>query len=319
MVKIVYRHHCFSVLALIVAGCAKPTPATLTYSSSTPTASNVSTPTTISTPAEIDTSKINVTIMIDLTGATWREGQNPYDIYKAVKGNLENTGFKVVQKTSTAYDSVLKVNYKETKGEAYEVPGGAVFGYGTNIECKARLEDKLGGTIFETTISGTSPSMITAPIAGANITLYQEAVRDFEDHLYFKYLGDIIAAKYGIGNEISVFIRALKDKSYRAQEEAAQWLGQTADSRAVEPLINALKSEFTHVRGIAAQSLGNIRDLRAVEPLIDTLNSEGDAFVRAKAAEALGIIGDARAVESLIEALVRIQAVEICRIDTTGE
>jgi len=87
----------------------------------------------------------------------------------------------------------------------------------------------------------------------------------------------------------------LEDGCLFARTKAAETLGQTRDTRAVEPLIAALKDEDTLVCHMAADALGHIGDERAVEPLITMLHTENAGI----AAEALGRIGDPRAIGPL--------------------
>ena len=51
--------------------------------------------------------QILATIKIKVTSSTWREGEEPYDIYSATKEKLERVGFKVVSEESASYDAAL--------------------------------------------------------------------------------------------------------------------------------------------------------------------------------------------------------------------
>jgi len=241
------------------------------------------------------------TIKIDVTSTTWREGKKPYDIYSAMEEKLKKAGFNVVPKGSDVYNATLFVDYREEKGGEYSVGFGSdIFaGYGTNIGCYIQLEHKEFGLLFTKEITASTPFSVSAH----GLSLYTEAILDFENRVYFKYIGDIIACKYGTGDEISVLISALiNDQSRDTRADAAEVLGEIGDKRAVEPLIDALKDADCMVQWNAAEGLGKIGDKRAIEPLIITLKAEND-ILRERAAEALGEIGDARAVEPLIGAL----------------
>jgi len=235
---------------------------------------------------------MGVTVKIKATSSTWREGEEPYDIYIAVKGKLEEVGFEVVPEESDSFDATLFADYNEKEGLKYTLGDT-----GTSIRCNLRLCDKTDNLLFEREISAYTPNWVEL-----GRSLYEEAVEDFESEPYFKYLGDVIATKFGVGDEVSVLISALKDKNSNVREKAASALGKIGDERAVEPLIQALKDEDSDVRGRAADALGNIGDGRAVEPLIHALKDE-HGNVRNNAADALGNIGDKRAVEPLIQAL----------------
>ncbi|MBN1963086.1 MAG: HEAT repeat domain-containing protein [Anaerolineae bacterium] len=86
------------------------------------------------------------------------------------------------------------------------------------------------------------------------------------------------------------------------KSQAARALGDTADARAVDPLIRALASENKWIREEAAAALGKLKAVRATEALLAVLN-DSEWGVRRSAATALGKIGDPRAVEPLIAAL----------------
>jgi len=241
--------------------------------------------------------QISATIKLEATSSTWREGEEPYDIYSAIKKNLKRMGFKVVSEESASYDGALFVDYKETKRGKY-LSGG----YGTSIRCNLRLCDKTDKLLFEKEIfTGTSFSVKVGS------SLYEDAVNNFENEPYLKYLGEIIATKFGVGDEVSVLISALKDRDSNTRWKAAgelgeKKLGEIGDTRAVEPLIQVLKDKDRDGRLTAARVLGVIGDTRAVEPLIQLLRDE-DRGVRMSAARALGKIGDERAVEPLTDAL----------------
>ncbi|MGB2727119.1 MAG: HEAT repeat domain-containing protein [Halobacteriota archaeon] len=270
------------IAVAIFAGCIEEEVPT-----STPTPTF--TPTFISTPTLTPIPTLD-TIKIDVTSTTWREGEKPYDVYSVVEKKLKKAGFKVVPKDNGVYNATLFVNYREEKDGEYM--GG---GYGTDIKCNIQLVHKNLSLLFEKKIAASTPFL-----AG---NLYRDAVQNFENKVYFKYLGEILASKYGTGSEVSVIISALiNDKSSGTRADAAEVLGEIGDERAVEPLINALRdADYTVQRG-AAEALGKIGDKKAVEPLITTLKTE-DEYLRERAAEALGEIGDKKAVEPLINAL----------------
>ena len=279
----------------------------------------------------------NISIKINVTASTWREGEEPYDIYNATKWKLERVGFKVVSKESTVYDAILFINYEEQKGPPYymqidhkvyglEYPFPEVVGYGTIITCSLRLEDREYGLLFNEHITASTPGVVEY----RGRSLYDEAISDFKNDVRFKCLGVHIAKRYGeIGDEraVELLIQALKDEySSSVRWEAAEALDELGyepkndtekayyliarknwdelvkmGEPAVEPLIHALKDEDSGVRREAIKTLVKIGE-PAVEPLIQALKDE-DSDVRRGAAWALGKIGDERAVEPLTEAL----------------
>lgn len=80
---------------------------------------------------------------------------------------------------------------------------------------------------------------------------------------------------------------------------------QTSRKRTVDPVlqkIGELHSDDAETREEAAQWLGQVRDPRAVRPLIDVLKHDPDHDVREDAARALGSIGSRDAHDALLEA-----------------
>jgi len=101
-------------------------------------------------------------------------------------------------------------------------------------------------------------------------------------------------------DDIEGLIAALTDPADEIRETAARALGNSVDTRAVDPLIAALQDSVYRVRKAAADALGYIGDARAVDPLLHVVLEERDLTVLEVAARALGQIGDVRAVEVLI-------------------
>jgi len=234
-----------------------------------------------------------VAIKLEVTATTWRE-EEPFDIYGAIEEKLVNIGIRVVTEAGEPYDATLYVDYAETQGGSYS--GG---GFGTNIRCNLQLLDNTENILFEREIYASTSYFVIG------LTLYADAVSNFKDDVYFKYMGEMIATGFGFGSELSVLISALQDEDDDVRRDATKALGEMGDSRAVEPLIVVLQEdEDEGVRAGAAEALGVLGDIRAVEPLIQTLLEDGDRGVRESAAKALGLIGDNRAVDPLIQVLL---------------
>ena len=67
----------------------------------------------------------------------------------------------------------------------------------------------------------------------------------------------------GVEPDVEGAIKLLRDsQDSQIRQFVAYLLGQTGDSRAIEPLIDALQDEHVGVRGAAANALGTIRDPR---------------------------------------------------------
>jgi len=200
--------------------------------------------------AEVNVNVVVATIRIESTSSTWREGEETYDIYSAVKGKMEEVGLGVVPEKSSSYDATLFIDYKESKWMGWEFTGGQ---HGTFIKCNLKLRDKTGNLLFGKDIQGLTPLIVRGG------TLYGSAVEDFESQVYFRYLGEIIATKYGISDEVSVLISALKDEDSNVRRHAAKALGEIGDERAIGPLTEALDDEDEYVREAASEALEKIR------------------------------------------------------------
>ncbi len=102
--------------------------------------------------------------------------------------------------------------------------------------------------------------------------------------------------------------QGLIDKLHHAnpvlRREAAQSLGELADSRALDPLLTILRDPDAEVRRKAATALGAFSESRAVAALIGALG-DNDSSVQWAASEALGGIGEP-ALAALVGAMVLI-------------
>jgi hypothetical protein len=235
-----------------------------------------------------------VVIKLEVSATTWREGEEPFDIYGAIEENLVNAGIAVVSVVGEPYDATLYVAYEETKGGEYS--GGE---FGTNINCEIQLRDNSGTLLFERTIVASTSYFVIGK------TLYYDAITNFLDKVYFKYLASMVAAGFGFGDEVTVLISALEDESEDVRSDAAKALGDIGDISAVEPLSQVLlEDEEYSVRGAAAQALGEIGDPSAIDSLNQSLLGDENSSVRSAVTKALAAIGDTGAVETLCEALI---------------
>ena len=204
-------------------------------------------------------------IKLEVASSTWRAGEEPYDIYNAIKEKLEGVGFEVA---SEAYDATLRVDYEESKGGEYI--GG---GLGTDITCNMGLYDTEDNPLFEKEIS-TSTSF-----AVRGRTLYQDAIKNFEGEVYFKYLGEIIATRFGVGDEVPVLVSALQDEDERTREGAVEALGEIGDRRAMEALTEALEDESSLVQHAAREALDKIEAGVPAPPSAEPVIGEGERTV----------------------------------------
>jgi HEAT repeat protein len=108
---------------------------------------------------------------------------------------------------------------------------------------------------------------------------------------------------------IEEIIQQLNSSDRKDRLRAAVRLGETKDTRAVEPLINSFQHDgYSAVRESAARSLGKLKDPRAVAPLVAALAADNkDPFgvfdVKAAIVYALGEIADSKSIEALTKLL----------------
>jgi HEAT repeat protein len=272
-----------------------PTPIVTVTATPTPTP----TPTTTPTPTPTPTPTL-ASIKLDVSSSTWKDASQPYDIESDIKEKMQLLGLKVIEDGGPTYDAILYVDYTEIKGGQYT--SGI---YGTKIHCKLKLVDRTLRTLFEKEVSGFPPwASYTNP--------YNEALDDFTDEAYFKYLGEIIASKFGLGDEVSVMLHALQDTDDNTRDDAAEALATIVgpqDTRAIEPLVQAMQTSVgsgtcltvSAEAEYSAMALAKI-GVQAIDYLIVLLDSEL-CTVRYFSAKSLGQIGDTRAVIPLIQAL----------------
>ena len=252
--------------------------------------------------AELVMKVVVAKILIKATSWTWREDSDPHDICSAIKYKLEGAGIEVIPQGSNLYDAVLLADYMESKGQEYSaVPvGGVTFGYGTDISCSLRLYNEDNKLILERNISASTSSPVSI---GA---LYSNAISNFKNEPSFRYLGDIVASRCGISDDVLIetLIRDLNDPQPNTRAAAAEVLGAMGCDRAIEPLIAASgeSNYYYYEAACAVSALGDIGGEKAVLHLLTILGDPANA-VRIKAAEALGKTGNKRAVEPLIGVL----------------
>ena len=105
------------------------------------------------------------------------------------------------------------------------------------------------------------------------------------------YVAPPAAARPGrtkVRDTVLVKIGELHSNDANTREEAAEWLGETRDPRAVRPLIEVLEHDPDHdVREQAAKALGRIGRLDAEQALRVASESDSASDVRHAASKAL--------------------------------
>ncbi len=107
----------------------------------------------------------------------------------------------------------------------------------------------------------------------------------------------------GDSSAVPALIKALKDKDFQLQNNAAEALGNIGDTRAIPHLIESLR-----VRGgkghinTAAEALYRMKDPRGVPALVEALE-DNDSYIRVVAVQAIENIDDPRVAPALIKAI----------------
>lgn len=115
----------------------------------------------------------------------------------------------------------------------------------------------------------------------------------------------VLALRIMVGDPLVInsLIRQLRDRRFYVRARAAEFLGMSRNSRALEPLVQLLKDEEPIVRGAAASALGKLGDRRAIPPLIEALREgAGEPYMR-HVIEALRDLDGPMVLDALIEAL----------------
>jgi beta-lactamase regulating signal transducer with metallopeptidase domain len=145
------------------------------------------------------------------------------------------------------------------------------------------------------------------PAESVAVTTESGERTQFTDREVRRGSGEELTDSRGDTRDLSftALVDLLSSESPRLRERAAVALGETGDSRAVNPLIGVLDDPDAGVREHAVTALGALEDERAVPPLCDLLLRDPHPVVREHAAAALGSIGDSRAVIPLCDALLQ--------------
>lgn len=120
--------------------------------------------------------------------------------------------------------------------------------------------------------------------------------------------------------EISKYIQDLRNPDINRQVNAANSLGASCRTEAVEPLLNRLRRpDNINVRVHIINALGQLKDERAIERLTH-MTIDSNPQVRSAAVAALGKIGKKKTINSIVERLNDpAQSVQISAINAFGD
>lgn len=106
------------------------------------------------------------------------------------------------------------------------------------------------------------------------------------------------------GSDIGAWIEKLYGDDLGAAQQAARWLGESGESKALEPLRDALTHGDVRVRAAALLALGDLGDRAALPELCNRLAHDPGSMAREAAAQSLARLGD-RSVEAALETAAR--------------
>jgi hypothetical protein len=190
-----------------------------------------------------------------------------------LKVKLKDAGFSVVENETDPHELLLKVDYREEKGEEYRIDL-----QGTNIIAHVVLEHPPDGSLLDLTIQASSqyPEFGSRP--------YVNALERFETDPYFYFLGWLIKGRLGSRTDMTA---TLIDALDRMPEQDVS----TDNHTLMEP------SETLHVtwaKQNTVKELGRLKDPRAI-PVLAKLLAHQDWRLRQASVRALGEIGSEEA------------------------
>jgi HEAT repeat protein len=114
---------------------------------------------------------------------------------------------------------------------------------------------------------------------------------------------DALAAVYAahLRGDVPYLLNALRDPEQRYL--AADYLGDSGDPRAIQPLIPLLGAGDPHVRARAVRSLGKLGAVESTQAVVELARSDTVIWVREWALEALTKIPQADPVPVLVDSL----------------
>jgi hypothetical protein len=238
------------------------------------------------------------TVALDVQTKSWRaKGRVSFPLLAALKMKLKEAGFTVVETPIDSHDLLLKVDYREERGEEYRIDL-----QGTNITAQITLEDPQLGALLHLTIKASSEF----PEAGSRP--YVNALERFETNPYFYFLGGLIKSRVTSRMDMTAtLIESLarmpeQDVSAEnhtlmlasetlhvtwAKQNTVKELGRLKDPRAVPVLSKLLAHQDWRLRLVSVKALGEIGSEEARAAVEKTARQDTDSEVRESAATAL--------------------------------
>jgi hypothetical protein len=212
-------------------------------------------------------------LFISVRASTWMpRGHTLYDAAATLRTKLAAAGFAVVPEETQTHELVLKVVYREERGQQIRFDM-----FGTDISAEILLEHTTAGPLLEMTIRESSSATVfgTPP--------YLDALQKFETNPYYYFLGDIVRARVASRLDITGgLIQGLRRVAQRPPER-----GDQQEQLSMRPTDELYASD---ARENTIRELGRLKDRRAV-PILTAMLEHPDGNVRLRSAESLGMIG----------------------------
>lgn len=211
-------------------------------------------------------------LFVAVRSSTWMpRGHTLYDAPATLRAKLAAAGFTVVPDESQPHELILRVEYREERGQQIRFDM-----FGTDITGEILLEHVTLGPLLQLTIRESSSE------AAFGTPPYLDALQKFETNPYYYFLGDIVRARVASRLDITGgLIQGLRRVAQKPPER-----GDQQEQLSMRPTDELYAPD---ARENAIRELGRLKDPRAV-PILTALLEHADRRVRMRSAESLGLI-----------------------------
>lgn len=245
-------------------------------------------------------------IHVDISMSSWRLRRwGGVSLEPSIRIKLKDAGFTVVHAASEPHDLVLRVDYRETRGQ--EVGFGD---YQTDIACTVKLEHPQRGELGLWRIVAAPEDPVAAPVN------YPDSLHDFESNPYFFFLGDLVrraadqkqdtveVMAQGLAKLVPEMLASGEERTTSnwnphgpapydapyarvAVEKTIRELARLKDPRAVPVLVSLTETRNLPIRLQAVEALGVLASPESKPALERVARLDPDDAVRRGAARAL--------------------------------
>ncbi len=247
-------------------------------------------------------------IYMEVAVSSWRPRRwGGVSVETSTESKLRGAGFTPVRSPIEPHDFVLRVDYRESRGQEIRFFGD----YQTEIACTAKLEHPEHGLLGHWTIQATPENPFTTRVS------YLDSWHAFETNPYFFFLGELVRGAadrrqdavevmvqrlpklvldafrppqpertpdnwnpHGLASDDSPKLRAVVSNAIRE-------LGRLKDARAVPVLVSLLQHPNRDLRLQTVHALGDVVAPESKSALEATARQDSDQAVRQAAALAL--------------------------------